>query len=89
MYGRPDTGRFGAYDLRDNEIHDNTISLAGGEVGIKQFVNDLSYFTTKDNTFDYDDYTAGSRSAPFTWTSGFLTFRQFQSVGQEQHGTWT
>jgi hypothetical protein len=88
MYERTEAGRFGAYDLRNNRIHDNAIALGDGTIGIKQFVDDTSYFTSKGNTFDYDDYVAGSRSAPFTWQSGFLTFNQFQSAGQERHGTW-
>lgn len=89
MYERSDAGRFGVYDLRDNYVHDNMVTLAGGQVGLKQYVSDRSYYSSKGNRFDFNHYEAGSRSQPFAWNDGFLTFRQFRRAGQERHGTWS
>jgi Right handed beta helix region len=90
MYARSEVGRLGPYDLRDNYVHDNTIALAGGQVGLRQYVDDTSYYgSSKGNRFDFNHYEAGSRSMPFAWDDGSLTFRQFRRAGQERHGTWS
>jgi parallel beta-helix repeat protein len=89
MESRSETGRFGAYDLKDNHVSQNTISLHTGSVGVRQYVGDNSYFCCKGNTFDYNQYTVGTRAAPFAWDNGFLTLTQIQAAGQETHGTWT
>jgi hypothetical protein len=89
MMNRSEVGRFGAYDLKGNRIHQNTISLSTGQVGIKQYVGESSYFCCKGNSFDYNRYSASLRAASFAWHDGLITFAQFQAAGQEAHGTWT
>jgi parallel beta-helix repeat protein len=89
MRVRSEMGRFGTYDLKGNRIYQNAISLHTGQIGMKQYVGDDSYFCCKGNSLDYNRYTAGIRPAPFAWSNGFMTFIQLQAAGHETHGIWT
>ena len=58
-----------------NYVHDNTISLGGGQVGLKQYVDDTSYFTSKGNSFDSDHYARGLPSRSVRLGDGTPQFR--------------
>ena len=76
---RTDTQR----QLSNFWVHDNTVTLDGGEYsGIVQYVGDNSYFTSKNNRFTGNRWTTAG-GTPFRWNNTTLTLSQWNAAGQQ------
>jgi parallel beta-helix repeat protein len=67
--------------LTNAYVHDNTVTVGSGFVGLVQFVSDNSYFTGKGNRFDRNTYSS-LPSTPFRWNNSALTLAQWNAAGQ-------
>jgi len=75
--------------LQNVYVHDNTVTLAGGEfAGAVQYVGDNSAFTSRGNRFDRNHWTIVGGS-PFRWNNATLTETQWQAAGQDVGGTFS
>ena len=73
------TGAYGARELRNLDVHDNTVH-ASGKVGIGQDVNDQSIFTSRNNRFHANTYNANQL---YTWMDRDITSTTWRSYGQD------
>ena len=89
-------GPFGPYITHDNQIHDNTVTLSGGNAynGMIEWINDGSYYTSRNNLFSHNTYNLICTGAsPFIWADpsnpnigGFLTPTQWRNQNQDPTG---
>jgi len=68
--------------LTNAYVHDNSVTVGSGFVGLVQYVGDNSYFTSKGNRFDRNTYSA-LPSVPFRWNNANLTLAQWNAAGQD------
>ena len=84
-------GRYGALELTNLWVHDNQI--AGGGAGILPqgpASNDGSYYTSKNNHFDFNTYDLSTAvAAPFYWQFGNRNDQQWRAYGQDVTGSIT
>lgn len=79
----PEGGHNAPYVLRDVNTHDNVVS--GGRTGAIQDVGDNAIFTSRNNTFENNDYS----STVFVWQNADKTFAQWQAYGHDDTGSYT
>jgi parallel beta-helix repeat protein len=68
--------------LQNAWVHDNTVTLTRGTIGVVQYVSDNSYFSSKNIRFTNNHYTL-TPSAPFAWNNTTLTLSQWNVAGQQ------
>jgi parallel beta-helix repeat protein len=83
------SGPYGAYQVSNLWVHDNTVRLTQGYMGIGQDVGDTSYFTSRNNRFERNTYSVGSYSYPFAWMDAARDYSQWRSFGNDVTGTLT
>jgi hypothetical protein len=90
VYQNRGTGKYGPYFPKNNYIHHNTIAYlssqgAGGAVADYDGAN---FWTNGNNLFDYNNYfNTDVNARQWAWRDALRTFKEFQSFGQELHGT--
>ena len=73
-------------ELRNFNVHDNTIVMGVGHTGV---VGDGSgLYSNWGNHFDRNTYSLGSNSEYYKW-DGNLTTSGWKNAGQDPNGTWT
>lgn len=89
------SGTYGAWDLNNLNVHHNDVTLATGArtgegvqgLGTLSPVSTTTYYTAKNNRFDYNTYRMDTTSAKrFSWNKTYMTFASLQSAGQERNG---
>ena len=70
-------------------VHDNIVRLDSAEYsGVVQHVGDDSYFTSKSNRFDGNQWTLpGATALAFRWNDTSLTWSQWRAAGHDAKGT--
>ncbi len=81
-------GRYGPYQIRNLYVHDNTVSMAEGFTGLRQYVGDNSYFTTRNNRFERNTYLLGAEPKYFHWENNGRTADEWRSYGHDVNGTF-
>jgi parallel beta-helix repeat protein len=83
------SGPYGAYQVSNLWVHDNTVRFSQGFSGLGQDVGDTSYFTSRNNRFERNTYYLGSYSYPFAWMDGARNDSQWRSYGNDVTGSFT
>ena len=86
----------GPHRLQDVDVHDNTVVMTTGHSGLIEYVDDTSYYTSRNNRFRHNTYRLGCRKGPsFIWMRpsspgyGQLPFSSWQAAGQDVGGVAT
>jgi parallel beta-helix repeat protein len=86
------TGRYGAHELRNISVHDNTFtgtSTQGFAAGLVKDISDDSYFTSRNIAFAHNTYHLPSLSGRhFRWWNRTLAASEWRSAGQDTSGTF-
>jgi parallel beta-helix repeat protein len=61
------SGPYGPRVAHDVYVHDNTITMVAGASGLAQGLNDLSYYTSRNNRFQNNTYYLGCNRTYFVW----------------------
>ncbi len=88
------SGRFGLFRLRNLWIHDNTVTLTGGNRhGLRDNLQGSpnAWAPASNNLFDRNLYSdAGAPAAPFFWENNqTYTWGQWQAAGNDLNGSFT
>jgi hypothetical protein len=79
----------GPHELRNVRVHGNQVSLDQGHTGLVQDVGDDSYYTSRGNRFEGNDYRLRSTQArSFAWRGGVWDRAGWQRFGQDRAGTF-
>jgi parallel beta-helix repeat protein len=86
----------GPHRLEDVDVHDNTVVMTTGHSGLIEYVEDTSYYTSRNNRFRHNTYRLGCRKGPsFIWMRpskpgyGAFPFSSWQAAGQDVGGRAT
>ncbi len=83
-------GAYGAYQLRNLFVHDNTVVMPRGVSGIVtrgvRKIVDRATYRTLDNRFDRNRYTIPAGAKAFEWEWGRRTFAEWQGFGLDTAG---
>jgi hypothetical protein len=83
------SGKYGARELRNFHVHNNTITMNSGHTGIVTNLTD-AVFTSRNNRFENNTYTISHTDQPFRWIGGTdIDWNQWRSHGQDTNGTYT
>jgi parallel beta-helix repeat protein len=86
------TGRYGAHELRNISVHDNTVvrsSTSGFAAGLVKDVADESYFTSRNIVFGHNRYQLPSLTErSFRWSNRSLTASEWRSAGLDADGSF-
>lgn len=77
------SGSLGPYLLRDVAVDDNTV-VRSGRTGVAQDVGDPSIFSTRNLTFEGNDYESVGR---FAWADGSLSWDRWRGHGMDLSGS--
>ena len=77
------SGALGPYLLRNVSVHDNTV-VRSGRTGAAQDVGDKSVFTSRDITFQNNDY---ENVVGFSWADRSLAWSQWRGYGMDLTGS--
>ena len=82
---RSQVGSYGAFEVRNAWVHDNTVRMASGsQTGM---VSDRSEsFTSFNDRFDANTYYVTALTEQMWTWQGPRTFAAWQAVGQDAHG---
>ena len=73
-------------------VHHNDVTMTGQErSGLRVFINDNTYYTSKNNRFDYNSYDLNYASPTFKafiWQAGEITPSAWRAAGNDTHGTF-
>ena len=76
------SGPRGVYELTNLYVHDNTLTnITAYAAGIVQTVNDLTYYTSRNNRWVNNTYNGGT-ATPFYWQNAARTPAQWAGYGQ-------
>lgn len=78
----------GEHLVQNVYVHDNIVSLGAGGNGAVQDVGNSLIFTSRNNRFVHNTYTAGSLGSPFVWANAFRTWDSWKLQGQDTTGTF-
>jgi hypothetical protein len=81
------TGEYGPHLLSALYVHDNTIELADGGMGLVTDTGDKSVFTDRGNVFDRNIYE-GDAGRAYSWRGKILDRYEWVAAGQDVNGTW-
>jgi parallel beta-helix repeat protein len=83
----------GPHRLQDVDVHDNTVVMTTGHSGLIEYVEDTSYYTSRNNRFRNNTYYLGCRKRPyFIWMRpaspeyGEMSFASWRAAGQDVRG---
>jgi parallel beta-helix repeat protein len=86
----------GPHRLQDVYVHDNTVVMTAGHSGLIEYVDDTSYYTSRNNRFQNNTYSLGCGKRPyFIWmrstSSGYgeMSFARWLAAGQDADGAAT
>jgi parallel beta-helix repeat protein len=82
------SGAFGAHEISNLYVHDNLVSMSQGQTGLVQDIGDTSYFTSRNNRFDRNQYHLGSNAYYFTWMNGSRNETQWKGYGLDVAGSF-
>jgi len=74
-------------NLKNLNVHDNTVQVAIGGVSGISSISNLS-FTSRNNRYVHNSYDIGTDLKPFSWMSSKRTKSQWQSYGNDVTGTF-
>ena len=83
------TGPFGPLRLQNLHVHDNIIRVGSGRSGIGQNAGETQVYSTWNNRFVHNTYTAATNSSWWAWQNLAYNFVGWQGVGQDTTGTFT
>ena len=87
---RANEGAYGQTIIENLDVRDNAVLTSSGtSAGLLQDINDSSYFTSRNNRFQNNDYQLGTVARPFAWSNQDLEEQQWQSYGQDTLGSFT
>jgi parallel beta-helix repeat protein len=75
-------GTYGAHEIWNLWVHDNTLVNNGGWSGIVQDDGNMAIFNGRNNWFSNNSYNHGSNAYPFVFMNSPLTQAQWNSYGQ-------
>jgi hypothetical protein len=81
------SGDLGEYLLARLNVHNNTIDIGDGQMGVVEDVGDPSVFTDRNNRFDYNTYVSGVARS-YRWDGGQMSRGGWIDAGQDVNGTW-
>lgn len=84
-----DPAVYGPHEVENFDAHDNVIQQATGPMAAGfQDVGDLTYFTSRNNTFEDHAYSGASCSAAlWGWQNAMRTFPEWQAYGHDDTGS--
>jgi parallel beta-helix repeat protein len=74
-------------NLKNLNVHDNTVQVAIGGVSGISSISNLS-FTSRNNRYVHNSYDIGTDLKPFSWMNSKRTKSQWQSYGNDVTGTF-
>jgi hypothetical protein len=80
-------GDLGDYLLARLNVHNNTVDVGDGQMGVVEDVGDPSVFTDRDNRFDFNTYLPGVGRS-YRWDGTQLFRSGWVDAGQDVDGTW-
>jgi parallel beta-helix repeat protein len=86
------SGPMGPLVTRNLNVHDNTVTLSGGQLtGAARYDGSTGLWTTDNNRFERNTYHLESAdSSPFIWSNNTLmTEAQWRAAGNDDTGTFT
>lgn len=87
-----------AWSLENNKVYDNTISMLsrlqdgsshGNCTGLANDTADLSYYSTKGNTFEHNSYSLGTYTNYFTWSNVEITKSAWTTISNDETGSFS
>jgi parallel beta-helix repeat protein len=81
-------GKYGPYEVKNLDVHDNVITMRVGETGLAQDVDDDSYFKKRNNRFSGNTYKLGSQDAYYAWLNESRTIEEWLAFGHDKTGSW-
>ena len=82
------SGAYGPHEISNLYVHDNAVTMTQGQTGLVQDIGDPSYFTSRNNRFDHNQYQLGTSSSYFTWMNGSRNETQWKGYGLDVTGTF-
>jgi len=82
------SGGQGPYVLENLLVERNEIIMTTGLTGLRQYVGDDSYFTSRNNEFDYNTYELGESGPYYEWMNGQVSATDWVAFGNDVNGTW-
>jgi hypothetical protein len=82
-------GAFGPLRLENLHVHDNTIHMSAGHSGIGQNTGETQVYSTWNNRFVHNTYTAPANGAWWAWENRVYDFVEWQELGQDTTSTFT
>lgn len=74
-------GTRGPFVVQNLYVHDNTIELGSGSVGLVEDMNEPAVFQ-RNNRFENNTYILGSESTPFAWNGEWTGLDGWHAAGQ-------
>jgi parallel beta-helix repeat protein len=81
-------GRYGNYEVKNLDVHDNAITMSMGETGLAQDIDDDSYFKGRNNRFSGNTYKLGSQDTYYAWLNESRTIEEWLAFGHDKTGSW-
>jgi parallel beta-helix repeat protein len=83
------SGKYGKFQIDNDYVHDNVITMPSGWTGMEQNVGDDSYFTSHGNRFESNSYHLSSMTAKqFAWMDQSLDKSGWTGYGQDTKGSF-
>jgi parallel beta-helix repeat protein len=83
-----DAAAYGPHEISNLYVHDNVVTITQGQSGLVQDIGDNSYFTSRNNRFEHNQYHLGSNPQYFEWMNGSRTELQWKGYGLDVTGTF-
>lgn len=87
MQERRGTGLHGPWEIKNLNVHHNTIVMDRGVTGLSEHMGDGSYFTSRNNRFTANTYKV-SGPAGYEWRGRKVDADTWRSYGNDVNGTW-
>jgi parallel beta-helix repeat protein len=82
------TGKYGPHEISNLWVHDNVVNNSVGWTGLVQDIGDYSYFTSRNNRFDRNQYLL-TPVYPFAWGNAERTEFEWKQYGEDLNGTFS
>lgn len=76
------SGEHGPYEISNLYVHDNDVTMSGGNTGFVQDIGDDSYFTSRNNRFSNNQFTLDGDGRYFSWNNSSYTLAEWNGLGQ-------
>lgn len=84
---RRGAGAHGPHEVSNLWVHDNNVRMSQGCSGLVQDVDDVSYFSSRNNRFERNWYWLTGIPA-FAWRNAEVTEDQWKAFGQDRAGSF-